>query len=268
MAFDAAPRTDVPSLAVPPLRYFVPNGFTGLSLLLGLGSVVMSSEGNFRLAAWMILWGVLLDKLDGSAARLLNATSKFGVEFDSFADFVAFGIAPAALVYYRLLPIGPFLGWEKHGLMAASGLYALSLAVRLARFNVTTGGEGIFYGLPGTLMGAIIASAFLTWDKYGLPERSLIYSPAALVIAAGLMVSTVRLPKLKLRKNKLFNAFTVCNMIGAYVCAPLRILPEYMLGIALVYTVGGVVYCLLNPSAGLEAEPESSPEPAPAERLA
>jgi CDP-diacylglycerol--serine O-phosphatidyltransferase len=65
----------------------VPNGFTALSLLLGLGSVVKSAEGDFRLAAWMIPWGVLLDKLDGSAARLLDATSKFGVELDSFADF-------------------------------------------------------------------------------------------------------------------------------------------------------------------------------------
>ncbi|TKD10133.1 CDP-diacylglycerol--serine O-phosphatidyltransferase [Polyangium fumosum] len=268
MGFDAASRTDVPSRAVPPLRYFVPNGFTGLSLLLGLGSVVMSAEGDFRLAAWMILWGVLLDKLDGSAARLLNATSKFGVEFDSFADFVVFGIAPAALVYYRLLPLGPTLGWGKHALLATSGLYALALAVRLARFNVTTGGEGIFYGLPGTLMGATIASAYLTWDKYGLPERSLIASPAVLVVAAGLMVSTVRLPKLKLGKNKVLKAFTVCNVVGAYLCGPLRILPEYLFGIALIYTVGGVVYCLMNPSAGLDAEPESAPEPATTERLA
>jgi len=218
----------------------------------------MSAEGNFRLAAWMVLWGVLLDKLDGSAARLLKATSKFGVEFDSFADFVVFGIAPAALVYYRVLAIGPTGGWPKIALMLTSGLYALALAVRLSRFNITTGGESVFLGIPGTLMGAILGAAFLTWDKYHLPESLLIYSPALLVIAAVLMISTIRLPKLKLHKNKVFNAFTVLNIGGAYICGPLMILPEYLLGIAVVYSIGGVVYCLLNPDAFSEAEPEAA----------
>jgi CDP-diacylglycerol--serine O-phosphatidyltransferase len=253
---------------VPPLRYFVPNGFTGLSLLLGLGSIVMSAQGDFRLAAWMVLWGVLLDKLDGSAARLLKATSKFGVEFDSFADFVVFGIAPAALVYYRVLATGQLVGWQKTALMITSGLYALALAVRLSRFNITTGGESIFLGIPGTLMGGIVASAFLTWDKYKLAEALLLYSPGLLVVAAVLMVSTVRLPKLKLHKNKAFNAFTVANVVGAYVCAPLMLMPEYLFGIAVVYGVGGVVYCLINPDAG--AAPDSSPSASegPTERLA
>lgn len=257
-AFDAMPREAVASPAVPPLRYFVPNGFTGLSLLLGLGSIVMSAEGNFHLAAWMILWGVLLDKLDGSAARLLKATSKFGVEFDSFADFVVFGIAPAALVYYRVLAIGPLPPWQKLALMGTSGLYALALAVRLSRFNITTSGESVFLGIPGTLMGAIVGSAFLTWEKYKLPEQILFYSPILLVIAALLMVSTVRLPKLKMHKNKAFNAFTILNVVGAYLCGPLMILPEYLLSVALVYGTGGVVYCLLNPNAGTEEEPEPS----------
>lgn len=216
----------------------------------------MSAEGNFHLAAWMVLWGVLLDKLDGSAARLLKATSKFGVEFDSFADFVVFGIAPAALVYYRVLAIGPMLPWQKTALMVTSGLYALALAVRLSRFNITTGGESVFLGIPGTLMGATLASGFLTWEKYKLPEQILFYSPALLVFAAVLMVSTVRLPKLKLHKNKAFNAFTIANVVGAYVCGPLMLLPEYLLGIALVYGTGGVVYCLLNPNAGSEEEAE------------
>jgi CDP-diacylglycerol---serine O-phosphatidyltransferase len=240
----------------------VPNSFTGLSLLLGLGSVVMSAQGDFTLAAWLILWGCLLDKLDGSAARLLNATSKFGVEFDSFADFVAFGIAPAGLLYYRLIATGHFVGWQKTAVMIVAGMYALALAVRLARFNITTGGESVFFGLPGTLLGAIIASGFLTWEKFKLSEGILLYSPAVLVLGAVLMVSTVRLPKLKLRKNKLVNAFTACNVIGVYIFAPLRILPEYMLTLAVGYTVGGVIYCLANPSFAAEAaEPDSSPVP-------
>ncbi|HSN98552.1 MAG TPA: CDP-alcohol phosphatidyltransferase family protein, partial [Candidatus Nanopelagicales bacterium] len=149
---------------MPPLRYFVPNSFTAASLLLGLASVTMSAQGNFRLAAWMILWGVLLDKVDGSAARLLKATSRFGVEFDSFADFVSFGVAPAALVHYRLLALGPLPGALRAALMAAAGLYVVALAVRLARFNITTGDESVFQGIPGTLMGALLATGYLTWE--------------------------------------------------------------------------------------------------------
>ena len=83
------------------LRYIVPNSFTALSLVFGLVSIVASSSGNYQLASWLILWGVLLDKLDGASARLLNASSEFGVQFDSFADFVVFGIAPASLIYNR-----------------------------------------------------------------------------------------------------------------------------------------------------------------------
>lgn len=257
---------------MPPLRYFVPNGFTGLSLLLGLASVTMSAQGDYRLAAWMILWGVLLDKLDGTAARLMKATSKFGVEFDSFADFVVFGIAPAALVYYRLLGTGEFVGWQKTGLMFSSGLYALALAVRLSRFNIMTGSEGIFFGFPGTLMGATVASLYLTWDKYGLSPSLLKYLPALLVVSALLMVSNIRLPKIKARKNKAFNAFLGINLVLGYVFGPLMLFPEYLLGCAVTWAVGGVIYCLLypeeTPAAGAEASTEPSEDDAAQERLA
>jgi CDP-diacylglycerol--serine O-phosphatidyltransferase len=248
---------------VPPLRYFVPNGFTALSLLLGLGSVAMSAAGDFRLAAWMVLWGVLLDKLDGTAARLLGATSKFGVEFDSFADFVVFGIAPAALVYFRLLATGEFVGWQRTAVMVVSGVYALSLAIRLARFNVMTGGESVFFGIPGTLMGAIIASGYLTWDKYRLAEGLIHHAPWVLVAGAVLMVSTVRLPKLKLRKNKAMNALQVVNVGLVYAFGPLMLFPEYLLGCALLYAVGGVLYCLARPEA--PPQPEQAPASLPAE---
>src|SRR5207244_10742029 len=122
------------------------------SLVLGLASAVCSVKGRFDLAAWMILWGTLLDKADGTAARLCKATSGFGVEFDSFADFVTFGIAPAALVYFRLEAHTAHADW----LAAAAGLYVLALAVRLSRFNITTGGESVFYGIPGTMVGAVV----------------------------------------------------------------------------------------------------------------
>jgi CDP-diacylglycerol--serine O-phosphatidyltransferase len=255
---------------VPPLRYFVPNGFTALSMLLGLSSVVMSVQGNFRLAAWMILWGVLLDKVDGSAARLLKASSEFGVQFDSFADFVSFGVAPGALVYFRLLATGRFQGASHALLGVAAGLYVVALSVRLARFNITTGGESVFFGIPGTLMGAAIASGYLTWEKYGLGEQILTYSPAVLVVGAALMVSTLRLPKLKLRKNKALNALQIGNVAAAYILGPLMMFPEYLLTLALAYMVGGLAWCLAVPDTPAQtpaAEAEDQDEQ-PRERLA
>jgi CDP-diacylglycerol--serine O-phosphatidyltransferase len=243
---------------MPPLKYLVPNSFTALSLLLGLASITMAVEGNYELAAWMILWGTLLDKLDGSAARLFNATSKFGMEFDSFADFVSFGIAPAALVYFRLVSTGHWEGWHRTALMAAAGLFVLALAVRLARFNIASGGEKIFYGVPGTLVGATGASGYLTWSKYGLDESLLAICPAFLVIFAVLMVCSLRLPKLIVRKSKALNVFQYGNVMVAYIIGPMMLFPEYLFALALLYLVGGLIVGFLVPPV---VEDEDTDEP-------
>ncbi|MCA9625658.1 MAG: CDP-alcohol phosphatidyltransferase family protein [Myxococcales bacterium] len=224
---------------MPPLRYFVPNGFTAASLLLGLASVAMSAEGSFELAAWMILWGSLLDKADGTAARLMNATSRFGVEFDSFADFVAFGIAPAALVYFRLATVA--VGPHKHLVMVAAGIYALALAIRLARFNTADENPSIFFGVPGTLMGTFVASLYLTWDKYALGESWLRVAPFLLLVAAAMMVSNLRLPKLKARRSKAANLVQGFNVALAYVFGPLMMFPEYLFALAATYLTVGLL---------------------------
>ncbi len=247
---------------MPPLKYFVPNSFTAASLVLGLASAVCSVKGHFELAAWMILWGTLLDKADGTAARLCKATSGFGVEFDSFADFVSFGIAPAALVYFRLEPRAA----HAELLAAAAGLYVVALAVRLSRFNITTGGESVFYGIPGTMIGAVVAAGYLTATKYHVPEGAIAYAPALLVAGAIAMVSTVRLPKLKARKSRAMNVFQFGNVAVAYVCGPLMLFPEYLLGLALVYLVGGVAWALTHPEPAVRAVPAA--KDADADRLA
>ncbi len=248
---------------MPPLKYFVPNGFTALSLLLGLASIVMSVEGNFELAAWMILWGTLLDKLDGSAARLFHATSEFGVQFDSFADFVAFGIAPAALVYFRLVGTSLYEGSFRMALVASAGLYVVALAVRLSRFNITTAaGETMFTGIPGTLMGAVLAAGYLSFIHQGLDDSLLAYSPAALAIGAALMVSNLKLPKLKVRKNQALNVFQLGNVLAAYILGPLRLFPEYLFGLACSYLVVGVVVGMVMPPAKEPDEGERQTQPA------
>jgi len=88
------------------LRYTVPNSFTALSLLLGVSSIITTQLGELELAGWLIVWCGLLDVMDGLSARLLKATSDFGAEFDSMADLVSFGVAPAVLMLNAGLQIG------------------------------------------------------------------------------------------------------------------------------------------------------------------
>lgn len=251
-------------------KYFVPNGFTALSMLFGLASVATSaaayvdhvagrpSSDQFVLAAWMVCWGVLLDKLDGTSARLMKATSAFGVQFDSFADFVAFGIAPGALVYYRVS--ATHLPYNKVLLLIGVGFFVVATATRLARFNVSDppGGDKMFYGIPTTLCGAIIAATFLVWSKYELPEAWLKAYPGLLVVAGFAMVSNVKLPKLKPRKNKLFNAFQAANIGAAYILTALMMVPEYLGGLVLLYLVVGVGYFLLFPPT-IDEETQADP---------
>ena len=122
------------------LRYSIPSSITALSLLLGLGSIVTTQVGELEFAAWLIVWCGLLDTMDGVAARVLKATSDFGAEFDSMADLVAFGVAPAVLVFnlglqYGGVEVGSGQFWV---LLAACGVFVLAGAMRLARFNLTS----------------------------------------------------------------------------------------------------------------------------------
>lgn len=223
---------------LPPLKYLIPNTFTALSLLLGLASVACSAQGDFALAAWMILWGTLLDKVDGTAARALGATSRFGVEFDSFADFVSFGIAPAALFYFRL---GAGSGIPRPVVVATAGLYAVALAVRLARFNLLLGDTSVFQGAPGTMMGGWLAAGYLACDKHRLLDTFLPAAPFLLAASAFLMVSTLRLPKLKMGKNKAANALIGLAVVTAYVLAPLRLFPEVLFAVATFFMITGFI---------------------------
>ena len=230
------------------LKYLIPNGFTASSMALGVVSAYLSSQGELNLAAWMITWGVLLDKLDGSAARLFNASSDFGVQFDSFADFVIFGIAPASLFYH-------WLGGNNspyHVLLATIAcLYIVLTATRLALFNISTppGGDQYFFGLPTTLSGATLSTFYLSTEIYapkvfthGQMEESIQLSLITLLmVAALLMVSRFVLPKLKPRKNKAINIFQFVNTGLVYLMSPFRLYPEYLFILCLIYlSVGSV----------------------------
>ena len=231
-----------------------------MSMLLGLASVYNSTEGHYVLAAWMIVWGVLLDKLDGTTARMFNASSKLGAELDSFADFVSFGVATAALFFFALREnsfVHP--GW----LMATSGVYVVAVAVRLARFNVSTPpmSKYLFYGLPTTFMGGILSLWFLVWHKYGLSQEIMSVMPFVLLICSLAMVSNIRSPKLRLSKHLPANILMFIILAICYALGILRKHPEIMFSLALSLVSFGVIkYAIFPPKLEDFEDPEEEQE--------
>lgn len=231
------------------LRYTVPNSFTALSLLLGVASIVTTQLGDLELAAWLIVWCGLLDVMDGVSARLLKATSNFGAEFDSMADLVAFGVAPAVLMLNAGLQLGgvEYDSGQFWVLMVAVAVFVLAGAMRLARFNLVSDqpSTGWFTGIPITAAGgAIVSSTVLVLIRYpditaSLPLR--LYMPVLMFVLALLMISRLRFPKAKLRKSKFINAFQVVSIAGIYYCGVTRSFPEYLFGMAIFLLISGII---------------------------
>ncbi len=231
------------------LRYTIPNSFTSISLLLGVGSIVTGQLGDLELAGWMIVWCGLLDVLDGLAARLLKATSDFGAEFDSMADLVSFGVAPGMLVLqagieyggYELFS-GPF--WV---LLLSVGVFVLSGAMRLARFNIMSEQPvyGWFTGIPITAAGGgLTSSAIILIVRYpeiahAMPLHA--YLPVAMFVLALGMISTIRFPKAVKREGYFINGFTGFTVITTYYCGITRSYPEYLFFMGLFILVAGII---------------------------
>ena len=169
--------------------YLLPNLFTTGSLFAGFYGIIATMNGGYYVAAWFILISSIFDALDGKVARLTGTTSRFGVEYDSLADLVAFGVAPGLLMYsWALKPFGK-LGW------LAAFLYVVCGALRLARFNVQvdTVESKRFLGLPIPAAASMVASCVLLF--YHLGGSGSIRKVSVLIliyVLALLMVSNVR----------------------------------------------------------------------------
>ncbi len=171
--------------------YLFPNLFTTGNLFLGFYSIVASLKGRFDLAAWAIVGAIFFDMMDGKVARLMKATSSFGVQYDSLADLVSFGVAPGLLAYnWTLAPLGR-VGWLIAFLFLTCG------ALRLARFNVQASGGGDkkdFQGLPIPAAAASVATTYLFVAGTHLhiaPKLVMGWVSALMVGLAFLMVSNV-----------------------------------------------------------------------------
>jgi CDP-diacylglycerol--serine O-phosphatidyltransferase len=231
------------------IRYTIPNSFTAISLLLGLASIATGQLGNLELAGWMIVWCGLLDVLDGMAARLLNATSTFGAEFDSMADLVSFGVAPAMLVFQAGLNIAG-IEIDSGGfwvLVSAVGVFVLAGAMRLARFNLTSDAPrtGWFAGIPITAAGGgLVSTAVILLARHEDIAVSLplhLYLPIGMFVLALGMISTIRYPKIVRRESNVINAFQIFVVLSTYYCGITRSYPEYLFSMGMFLLVAGII---------------------------
>lgn len=216
--------------------YILPNLFTAGSLFCGFFSLVRTLEEDFYAAAILILIAGFLDGIDGKIARYTNTSTRFGLEFDSLADVISFGVAPGILVYtWALEPFGR-LGW------LAAFLYVVCGAMRLGRFNiqVTNVESRYFSGLPIPAAAGLIATVILVY--YNLGDTGVSKHLTILIttyILAFLMVSTIKyysFKDLELIRRKPFHWLVISILVIIVVAYE----PEYTLcALFAVYALSG-----------------------------
>lgn len=174
--------------------YLLPNLLTTAGLFSGFYAVIASMNGRFEAAAIAIFVAMIFDGLDGRMARLTNTQSAFGAEYDSMADMVSFGMAPALIAYnWGLSDIGK-IGW------LAAFIYCAGAALRLARFNTQVGiaDKRYFQGLASPAAAAIVGGTVWLGQDYGIKGRDVSWLFAGITAISGLlMVSNFRYPSFK-----------------------------------------------------------------------
>lgn len=174
--------------------YLLPNLFTTAGLFAGFYAIIASIDGRFEAAAIAIFVAMVMDGIDGRLARITNTQSDFGAEYDSLADMVSFGLAPALVMFmWSLGSIGK-LGW------IAAFVYTAGAALRLARFNTQLNviDKSYFQGLASPPAAALIVGMVWAGEEYGLNGADMAFWAFMLTISAGLlMVSKVRFRSFK-----------------------------------------------------------------------
>jgi CDP-diacylglycerol--serine O-phosphatidyltransferase len=172
------------------LRVTAPSMFTAANMACGFSAVPLAFNHHSHWAAALMTLAIVMDIADGAVARLVGATSPFGVQLDSLADLISFGLAPAVLVYTWVLPEWPVVAWF------AAYLWLACAAFRLARFNFTidpTADKRYFVGMPSPGAAAVVIATVVALDTPELKVGPGILLPALVsVVPALLMVSTVR----------------------------------------------------------------------------
>ena len=218
--------------------YLLPNALTLCGMFCGFFAIMSAINGNFVHAAWAIILANIFDGLDGWIARLTNTATRFGVELDSLSDLVAFGVAPAVMMYkWSLAPYGR-VGW------AAAFLFVACGALRLARFNVQTGSSGskAFKGMPipgaATILASVVIFYYEDWVK--MPVKSVLY-PALTIALALLMVSTLRFHGVKEIDFKEKQPFWVLIVFVLFLFVLLIHPSSAIFVFAMLYLVWGII---------------------------
>lgn len=241
--------------------YILPNLITTASLFCAFAALIWITRGLFETAAIAIFFAALLDGLDGKVARLTNSSSPFGVEYDSLADLVAFGVTPAFLLFHWQL--GEF---GRYGL-AVCFIFVACGAMRLARFNITTtsGNKKFFVGLPIPAAGCSIAALVLFMPH--LPVRFYDYL-APFCFGLGLLLAILMVSRVRYYSFKDFGivkAYPLRSMVIALLLFVIIFInPKLMAFLILMgYVLVGLIYTgilLLRSRRVTCAASQSSPE--------
>jgi len=234
--------------------HILPSLFTTGNVFCGFYAFVAVLNEQFYFAAWAIVVGMIFDGLDGRIARLTKTTSAFGEQYDSLADIITFGMAPAFLAYaWVLKPFGR-LGWM------AAFLFLLCAALRLARFNVTRPEvrSQHFIGLPSPAAAVVVASIVIAFEDLFATRMNPFIMVMVVYALAFLMVSNIKYPafkKFEFKKRVVFSRFLFV-ILFIYVLATIPRVALFILGIT--YAVIGPIGLLLT-NKKLEREQTSPP---------
>ena len=222
-------------------RIMLPNIMTLIGVCIGLTSIKFAFDGKFELAVVAVIIAGIIDGLDGRIARLIKGTSKVGKELDSLTDVISFGVAPAFIMYFWSLSNIGRLGW------LISLIYVICVALRLARFNVSSESEpswkdNFFEGIPSPAGGILVLMPLiynLSEIKFFIPNYNLIV-PTLFVIISILLIS--KIPTYSLKRIVVRRNLSIFLLFGIIL----------FFGLLLVYTfntviISGLLYLLMIP---------------------
>jgi CDP-diacylglycerol---serine O-phosphatidyltransferase len=201
----------------------LPSLFTIANLFCGWACVIHAIHGDFTTAAPFIGVAIVLDMLDGRIARMTGTTSEFGLQLDSLADLISFGMAPAVLAFqWGLAPLGR-LGW------AVGFLFVTAAALRLARFNIQTPSDKrYFVGLPSPAAAAVPAATVFYFPQGAQTYQQALLALPVVLVPALLMVSTIRYRSFKTidlgTKRSYRGLILLAILIAAVVSQPHEVL--------------------------------------------
>ena len=222
-------------------RVILPNILTLVGVCIGLTSIKFAFDSKFELSIIAVIVAAIIDGLDGRIARLIKGTSKVGKELDSLTDVISFGVAPAFIMYFWQLNSLGKVGW------LISLIYVVCVALRLARFNINSGGEtswrdNFFEGVPSPAGGILVLSP-LIYETSGFDIIDINYkliTPMVFIVVSVLLISKIPTYSFKKivvpRSTTIFLLFGIVLLFGLLLIFPFKVLG-----------LGCIIYILMIP---------------------